>query len=69
MKKEPDYFAISRVWDEGVACADCMYCHTRKEPRPYGEGSVYETFRECDILDELAEGIAPALKQKRRTNK
>ena len=61
MKKEPDYFAISRVWDEGVACADCMYYHTSKEPRPYGEGSVYETFRECDILDELADGDCPGL--------
>jgi hypothetical protein len=33
-----------------------------KEPRPYGEGSVYETFRECDILDELADGDCPGLK-------
>ena len=61
-KKEPDYAAISRVWDDGSACMDCIYCHTAKEARPYWGVTVYETWRECDILDELVEGDCPGLR-------
>jgi len=61
MKKEPDYFAISRVWDKGLACADCMHCHIERDSRPYWGSTVYETYRACDILDELAEGECPGV--------
>ena len=49
------FWHVSRVWDDGVPCASCEYCQIVKEERPYGgvdvDISVYESFRECDILD------------------
>ena len=59
--KTPDYYAISRVWDAGSACLDCMHCHNRREPAEYWGSTVYWTYRQCDILDELAEGECPGL--------
>ena len=61
MTKEPDYYAISRVWDAGAACLDCMHCHTVREPREYWGSTVYETYRQCDILDELVDGECPGV--------
>ena len=30
-------------------CVDCGHCVTTREPRPYGEGTVYEEMSECSL--------------------
>lgn len=45
---------------DGWLCDNCPHCEQERESYPYGEGSVYQVFLVCTLLEEQR-GYCPAI--------